>query len=444
MSVIQRSSMSGDEAPASADQIVQELQLSESHPTKLCTADAACQPRLPSAPMSNSQVQSHSGGSSDEDHQATQSGLVLHARQASVAAPSPGGNDTINEFNDAVNRYTLSCFFSNILSLVGCGALDKAEQEALKALDFCTKSSNEVGIARCKFWLGKIAFDRKDWKVAHQLFMEAMPCVGKCREGDDVSEFLRISNPTKTDKERVRIIRKRKGELHQASSRLSAPPQPKPVIIHHEQRQERSHGTKTDEQHQRARATRDSKKKPSHAQSTKKSRQEHLDVLKKYGDALRDSDLVATGHRVSYIMGLRRITTSWGGQVFATRCIRPPARDNTSETKPSIDRHSAVKRGRSGTLRRKATPDARQSSRSNQREFEFTFQCDLSGGDTLSSESGGRQSQDTSRPQPPPEWKAVEKRVRSRSMTRKAWMHEKDNLRKRVLVREFYRSNQTR
>jgi hypothetical protein len=82
-----------------------------------------------------------------------------------------------------------------------------ATQEAKRALDIANRQGNEVNIARCYYWMGRIQLEQDDKPSAYKFFLAARPCAMADQhvEGSSVGWYLNFSHPTLGEEFRRRV-----------------------------------------------------------------------------------------------------------------------------------------------------------------------------------------------------------------------------------------------
>ncbi|KAJ5909347.1 hypothetical protein N7504_003990 [Penicillium tannophilum] len=101
----------------------------------------------------------------------------------------------------------MSCALSMVMDYMRWKAFDPAKQNARRALDLAERQGNEISIARCNYWLGRIELEQGNIHSAYKFFMSARPCTmdDKGLEGSTLEYYLKFSHPKVGEKYRRRV-----------------------------------------------------------------------------------------------------------------------------------------------------------------------------------------------------------------------------------------------
>ncbi|KAJ5998332.1 hypothetical protein N7451_006142 [Penicillium sp. IBT 35674x] len=101
----------------------------------------------------------------------------------------------------------MSCALSLVMDYLRWRAFDPAKQNAKRALDFAERQGNEISIARCHYWMGRIELEQGNKPSAYKSFMAARPCAmdDKSLEGSTLEHYLDCSQPGLGERYRRRV-----------------------------------------------------------------------------------------------------------------------------------------------------------------------------------------------------------------------------------------------
>ncbi|KAJ5549568.1 hypothetical protein N7513_006802 [Penicillium frequentans] len=109
--------------------------------------------------------------------------------------------------DEGLDELRMSCALSMVMDYMRWRAFDPAKQNAKQALDFAERQGNEISIARCNYWLGRIELEQGNIPSAYKFFMAARPCAmdDKGLEGSTLEYYLKLSHPKVGEKYRRRV-----------------------------------------------------------------------------------------------------------------------------------------------------------------------------------------------------------------------------------------------
>lgn len=99
--------------------------------------------------------------------------------------------------DEELDELQISCALSMVIEYLRWKAFDPARKNAKRALEFAERQSNEINIARCNYWMGRIELDQGNIASAYKLFKAARPCTMDERslEGSTLEYYLNFSYP---------------------------------------------------------------------------------------------------------------------------------------------------------------------------------------------------------------------------------------------------------
>lgn len=105
-----------------------------------------------------------------------------------IPSPQPGLIKRLRVFE-------ISVILKTVINCLAGSNMDLGMKEAEKALELAKKLEDEVTIARCYYWMGRVEFKRENIAAAHAYFKNALPCVenNECAEGDFVEFWFNVS-----------------------------------------------------------------------------------------------------------------------------------------------------------------------------------------------------------------------------------------------------------
>ena len=114
----------------------------------------------------------------------------------------------VTELGKKLDELEISFNITTAMGYFSTQHLDKAKREIRNAYKIATAKGYKIHALRCRYWSGRIEFDRKNFVAAHRHFTAALPCLiyDEYPEGDDLMLYLRLSQPGVSDSLRKRIL----------------------------------------------------------------------------------------------------------------------------------------------------------------------------------------------------------------------------------------------
>ncbi|KAJ5579452.1 uncharacterized protein N7459_005437 [Penicillium hispanicum] len=88
------------------------------------------------------------------------------------------------------------------------GRLDQAMEGTERALQIAKDQNNETSISRCRYWMGRVEFQRRNLAAAQSFFTAAQSCKMQegSMEGESLEFYLGLSSPTVSEEYRKRAL----------------------------------------------------------------------------------------------------------------------------------------------------------------------------------------------------------------------------------------------
>lgn len=89
----------------------------------------------------------------------------------------------------------VSLSLMTVINHIADNQFRQARKQAKKALSLAEASKDKLSVARCRFWMGRIEFEKQNMETAHGHFLAARPCVmdNFNPEGETVRFYLEAS-----------------------------------------------------------------------------------------------------------------------------------------------------------------------------------------------------------------------------------------------------------
>lgn len=95
-----------------------------------------------------------------------------------------------------------------VVNLIADNQFRQAREQAQKALSLAHTSNDKPSIARCRYWMGRIEFEKQNMSAAHEHFLAARPCLldDFNPEGETLQFYLSASKNGISGEYRKRMI----------------------------------------------------------------------------------------------------------------------------------------------------------------------------------------------------------------------------------------------
>lgn len=120
-------------------------------------------------------------------------------------------NQTPSISSDLGNRLgnlRLSFSLVTVVNLIADNQFRQARKQAQKALSLAHASNDKLSVARCRYWIGRIEFEKQNMNAAHDHFLAAQPCLldDLNPEGETLQFYLNASKNGISEEYRKRMI----------------------------------------------------------------------------------------------------------------------------------------------------------------------------------------------------------------------------------------------
>ncbi|KAJ5117024.1 hypothetical protein N7456_001372 [Penicillium angulare] len=94
-----------------------------------------------------------------------------------------------------LDRLQVAIIITTAMEHIARESLDAAQREIERAMGIATKINDEIGTARCHYWMGRLEIEHNNLPRAYEYFMNARPCVmsEKYPEGQSLEYYLKLA-----------------------------------------------------------------------------------------------------------------------------------------------------------------------------------------------------------------------------------------------------------
>ncbi|KAJ6114307.1 hypothetical protein N7486_000085 [Penicillium sp. IBT 16267x] len=112
-----------------------------------------------------------------------------------------------SSLDKGLDELDISFALSIVMDCMRWKQFDLAKTEANRALNVAECQGNEINIARCYYWMGRIKLEQGNIPSAYKFFMAARPCAmdDKHPEGPTLGYYLHFSHPRLGEEYRRRV-----------------------------------------------------------------------------------------------------------------------------------------------------------------------------------------------------------------------------------------------
>lgn len=132
--------------------------------------------------------------------------------------PTP---DPSRSLEKRLDQLEISLMLVTVINYIRSKHFSQAKKEAQRALKLAKDLNNEVTIARCYYWMGRIEFEQRNMPAAHEHFKAARPCVedDEYPEGWTVEFYAGLSRSAVGEEYRKRVLLDRCHALVETASK---------------------------------------------------------------------------------------------------------------------------------------------------------------------------------------------------------------------------------
>ncbi|KAJ5261011.1 hypothetical protein N7478_011606 [Penicillium angulare] len=94
-----------------------------------------------------------------------------------------------------LDQLQVSFILADAIEHIARGILGEAKREIERAMGITVNLNDEISIARCHYWMGRVEIERNNLPLAYEYFMDARPCVmsEKYPEGQSLEYYLKLA-----------------------------------------------------------------------------------------------------------------------------------------------------------------------------------------------------------------------------------------------------------